>query len=62
VDLRASEFINALFPDYSTGVKPKEEKREGVGSYVGKAYDRDVQRPFARLLLCPVSQQIRHRI
>lgn len=60
--MRASEFINALFPDYSTGVEPREEKSERVGAYVGKAYDRDVQRPFARLRPRPVSQQIRHRI
>lgn len=61
MDWRASEFINALFPDYSTGVEPRGEKRERVEAYVGKAYNRDVQRPFARLLLCPVSEQIRHR-
>ena len=58
VALRAREFMNALFPDYTTPTLSS-EGRERTGAYIRKAYDGDVQWPVARLLLGPGLQQLR---
>jgi hypothetical protein len=53
--LRASEFMNALLPDYNPYVEPKESEK-CVRAYIGDAYDGDTQRVFACFLLSPEPQ------
>jgi len=59
VALRAREFMNALFPDYTTPTL-RSEGRERTGAYIRKAYNADVQGPIANLLLGPRPQQLSH--